>query len=513
MERRGARPGSHDWVGSRRSVHLRPTLAQDLVTTGVSGLDEILCGGLPRRRTYLLRGAPGVGKTTLGLQFLLEGVRQGEPGLYVTLSETREELAAVAASHGWSIDGFRVHPLSTPEEMLEAQRQNTLFHPAEVELNETIERVLALVDETRPLRIVFDSLSEMRLLAGESLRYRRQILALKQQFAGRDATVMFLDDGTAEGGDTQLESLAHGVIELDRTAPAYGSVRRRLEVLKMRGVGFLSGKHDFTIVKGGIQIFPRLVASSRRRDFRPGVLSSGMPGLDAMLGGGLARGTSTVLLGPAGTGKSSIASQYAAAALQRGEKVACFTFDETLDVFNARTTGMGMHLAGNSRFDLRQVDPAELSPGEFAHTCREHVERGDLDLLIIDSLNGYMMSMPEERFLLLHLHELLSYLGQHGVTTLLVLTQHGMVGKMDAPVDVTYLADTVLLLRFFEAQGRVRKAMSVLKRRVGSHEDSIREIQVSNRGVEIGEPLTRFRGILTGVPVFDPTRPGSGEGG
>ncbi len=491
---------------------LRPVPRQ-LVKTGVSGLDEILCGGLPRRRTYLLRGSPGVGKTTLGLQFLLEGAREGEPGLYVTLSETEEELAAVGASHGWTLDGFRIHPLSTPEEMLRAQQQNTLFHPAEVELNETIERVLALVDETKPLRIVFDSLSEMRLLAGDSLRYRRQILALKQQFALRDATVLFLDDGTAEGGDTQLESLAHGVIDLERTAPSYGAVRRRLEVVKLRGVDFLTGKHDFNIVRGGIRVFPRLVAASHRRPYPREVLPSGVPGLDAMLGGGLQRGTSTVLLGAAGTGKSTIASQYAEAAIRRKERVVCFSFDETFEVFTERTSGLEFHLKDDPLFELRRVDPAALAPGEFAHACREYVERSDLRLLIIDSLNGYLMSMPEERFLILHLHELLAYLGQHGVSTLLLLTQHGMVGRMDAPVDVTYLADSVVMLRFFEARGRVRKAISVLKRRVGKHEDTIRELQISSRGLEIGQPLTDVRGVFTGVPYLEPGSRGPGATG
>ena len=487
---------------------------RDLVNTGVQGLDEILCGGLPRRRTYLLRGSPGVGKTTLGLQFLLEGVRQDEPGLYVTLSETREELAAVAVSHGWSIDGFHVHPLSTPEEMLEAQRQNTLFHPAEVELNETIERVLAVVDESRPQRIVIDSLSEMRLLAGDSLRYRRQILALKQQFATRDATVLFLDDGTAEGGDTQLESLAHGVIELDRIAPEYGLARRRLEVLKLRGVDFVTGKHDFAIQRGGLRVFPRLVAASHRSaKFRPEVLSSGRAGLAAMLGGGLQRGTSTVVLGPAGTGKSTLASQYAEAALDRKQRVAWFSFDETLEVFTQRVRGQGLRLEDNPLFSLRQVDPAELTPGEFAQACRDQVEGNDARLLVIDSLNGYLMAMPEDRYLILHLHELLSYLGQQGVTTLLLLAQAGMVGRMESPVDVTYLADTVLVLRFFEDRGRVRKALSVLKRRVGPHEDTIREIKVTDHGLEVGEPLNNFHGVLTGIPSILPERGKTGDPG
>jgi circadian clock protein KaiC len=485
----------------------------DLLTTGIEGLDHLLRGGLPRRRIYLLRGAPGVGKTTLGMQFLLEGARKGERGLYLTFSETRDELLAVAASHGWSIDGFRVHPLATPEESLEAQKQTTLFHPAEVELTETAERVLALVDQEKPHRIVIDSLSEMRLLAGDSLRYRRQILALKQQFATRDATVLFLDDATASSADTQLETLAHGVILLSRTAPAYGAVRRTLEVAKLRGVDYLTGAHDFDIVRGGLHVYPRLIAASHHRPFEPETLASGVAGLDAMLGGGLLQGTSTILLGPAGTGKSSVASQYAEAAVSRGERVSWFTFDETLAVFEQRTQGLGFRFPHNPLFSIRQVDPAEMSPGGFAHAVREQIEQNDVRLLVIDSLNGYLIAMPEERFLVLHLHELLSYLAQLGVTTVLTLTQHGMVGRMDAPVDVTYLADTVFLLRFFEAAGRVRKAISVLKRRVGKHEDAIREFELSDQGIRVGEPLTNFQGVLTGVPeVREPPAQGRSKG-
>ncbi len=485
----------------------------DLLTTGIEGLDHVLRGGLPRRRIYLLRGLPGVGKTTLGMQFLMEGARKGERGLYLTFSETRDELVAVAKSHGWSIDGFRVHPLATPEESFEAQKPTTLFHPAEVELTETAERVLALVDEDKPHRIVIDSLSEMRLLAGDSLRYRRQILALKQQFATRDATVLFLDDATGSPGDTQLETLAHGVILLSRTAPAYGAVRRTLEIAKLRGVDYLTGAHDFAIVHGGLEVYPRLVAASHHREFQDELLPSDVPGLDTMLGGGLQRGTSTILLGPAGTGKSSVASQYAEAAVARDGRVAWFTFDENLAVFHKRTQGLGFRFPQNPLFNIRQVDPAEMSPGGFAQAVREQVEKNDVRLLVLDSLNGYLMALPEERFLLLHLHELLSYLARLGVTTVMTLTQHGMVGRMDTPVDVTYLADTVFLLRFFEAAGRVRKAISVLKRRVGKHEDAIREFQLTDQGVSVGEPLTHFQGVLTGVPdMRQPVRQGRGKG-
>jgi circadian clock protein KaiC len=476
-----------------------------LATTGIVGLDDILRGGLPRKRIYLVQGAPGSGKTTLGMQFLLEGRRLGETGLYVTLSETEEELRAVAGSHGWSLDGLVVHPLSSWEEMLGQKAQNTLFHPAEVELNETVTQVMQVVDRVQPARIVFDSLSEMRLLAGDSLRYRRQILALKQQFAGRNSTVLFLDDGTSESGDLQLQSIAHGVVALEKLDPAYGATRRRTEVVKLRGVDFRTGWHDYTIEKDGLHVFPRLVAAEHRQTFERGTLPSGLASLDALLGGGVERGTSTLLLGPAGTGKSTMITQYAMAAVRRKEKVAVFTFDENEGIFFARAAGMGMPLAeavDEGLLEVRQVDPTELSPGEFAHLVCRAVDHFGARMVVIDSLNGYLMSMPNEKHLLAQMHEMLSFLAQRGVATFLVVAQHGMVGSMVTPVDLTYLADTAVLFRFFEAEGRVRKAISVLKKRIGRHEDTIRELRVGERGVEVGEPLVQFSGVLTGTPSF-----------
>jgi circadian clock protein KaiC len=479
------------------------TPLSQLAATGIAGLDDILRGGLPRRRIYLLQGSPGTGKTTLGLQFLLEGERRGEPGLYVTLSETEEELRAVATSHGWSLDGIALHQLSSLEDVLAAQSQNTLFHPSEVELNETTSRVLELVEKARPVRVVFDSLSEMRLLAGDSLRYRRQILSLKQYFAGRNSTVLFLDDGTAEHGDLQLHSLAHGVISLEKRTPDFGATRRWLEVAKLRGVPFRSGRHDCSIERGGLRVFPRLIAAEHHTDFERGKLSSGVADLDALLGGGLDRGTSTLLLGPAGSGKSTLAAQFVHAAAAREERTAMFSFDENLGTLFARTSGMGLALepaVQQGWVSVKQVDPAELSPGEFAHGIREAVEQDGARVVVIDSLNGYLMAMPDEHHLVTQLHEVLSYLNQRGVTTLLVLAQHGLVGTMEAPVDITYLADTVTLLRYFEAEGQVRKALSVLKKRTGFHEDTIREFQTSPNGIVVGPPLRGFRGILTGVP-------------
>lgn len=477
-----------------------------LASSGIAGLDELLGGGFPRRRIYLVQGAPGSGKTTLGLQFLLEGKARGERGLYVTLSETREELQAVADSHGWSLDGVEVHQLASPEEMLYAQRQNTVFHPAEVELNETVSRVLTLIDRVRPSRVVFDSLSELRLLAGDSLRYRRQILALKQQFAGRDGTVLFLDDGTGESsGDEQLQSLAHGVVGLAKSSPEYGAARRRLEIVKMRGVNFRTGFHDYTIVKSGLRVFPRLVAAEHHSDFKQEPMKSGVPDLDQLLGGGLDRGASSLFLGPAGSGKSSCIAQYVDAALKRNERVVVFSFDETVKTFITRTTGLGFRFAdaaAEGQLVVRQIDPAELSPGEFTAEVRRMVEGAETRMVVIDSLNGYLMAMPDERHLVIQMHELLTYLSQKGVATLLVVAQHGLVGTMQAPIDVTYLADAVVLFRFFEAAGRVHKALSVVKKRTGSHEDTIRELRITATGIQIGAPLTEFRGVLTGTPSF-----------
>lgn len=476
-----------------------------LAATGIPGLDDVLRGGLPRKRIYLLQGPPGVGKTTLGLQFLLEGRKHGESGLYVTLSESEDELQGVAASHGWNLEGLAIHQLSTPEEMLEAEAQNTLFHPAEVELNETVKRVLALVEQTQPTRIVFDSLSELRLLAGESLRYRRQILSLKQHFAGRASTVLFLDDGTSSSGDVQLQSLAHGVIALEKFSPDFGATRRRIEVVKLRGVDFRTGKHDCTIEKTGLKVFPRLIAAEHGREFTRERLPSGNAELDALLGGGVQRGTSTLLLGAAGTGKSTLASHYLQSALQRGEAVSAFLFDENVSTFFSRAASMNVDLeryTANGKLQVRQVDPAELSPGELADAVRHAVETHGSRIVVIDSLNGYLMAMPDERHLVIQMHELLAYLAQVGVSTFVVVAQHGLVGSMKTPVDLTYLADNVVLFRYFEAAGKVHKAISVLKKRIGSHEDTIREFQMDENGIRIGPPLTDFSGVLTGTPTF-----------
>jgi circadian clock protein KaiC len=477
----------------------------ETIRTGSIGLDDILAGGLDADRVYLLEGRPGTGKTTLALQFLLEGVRMGERCLYVTLSESQRELQGVAARHGWTLTGIDIFELVPAEASLDPEQELTLFHPAEMELSETTQHILDRVAEVNPRRVVFDSLSEMRLLAQSSLRYRRQILALKNFFAGRRCTVLLLDDLSSHDHDLQLHSIANGVITLEQLALDYGAERRRLRVVKMRGMKYRGGYHDFAIQTGGLAIYPRLVAAEHHRAFLGELTSTGSAELDSLLGGGIERGTSLLLIGGAGIGKSSIALTYAMAAAARNERVGVFAFDEGLGTVFARAAGLGMPLQAevdSGRVRVQQIDPAEMSPGEFAHLVRASVEHDGVQVIIIDSLNGYMNAMPEERFLVLQMHELLSTLNQLGVVTILVLAQHGLMGPMQTPLDVSYLSDAVLMLRYFEAEGRVRRAISVVKKRSGTHEDAIREFRLTADGVKVGPPLTQFEGILTGVPTY-----------
>ncbi|MDQ6799852.1 MAG: AAA family ATPase [Acidobacteriota bacterium] len=480
---------------------------KNIAGTGIEGLDHILVGGLPRNRVYLVQGDPGVGKTTLGLQFLLEGIRLGETAMYITLSETAEELRAVADSHGWSLEKLHMYEQLVGEDQLN-EEETTVFYPAEIELGETIRGMLREVERIKPTRVVLDSLSEIRLLAQSTLRYRKQILALKQFFAGRKITVLFLDDRTAEINDLQLQSVPHGVIELERYTPLYGAARRRLQLVKVRGLNFRDGYHDFSIKTGGIIVYPRLVAAEHRHRVMKEQIPSGLPELDKMVGGGIDRGTSTVIMGPAGSGKSSLSSQYAVAAAGRGEKVVLYLFEESISSLLHRTTSLGMpveDLMNRGLIIVRQVDPAQLQPGEFAHLVREGVETHGARLLVIDSLNGYLNAVPEERFLLLHLHELLAYLGQKGVATLLIFAQHGLVGQMHGTIDVSYLADCVILLRYYEAQGRIHKAISVVKKRSGMHETAIRSFGMGPQGLRVGGALKNYRGVLSGTPTYEHT--------
>ena len=479
--------------------------------TGVSGIDDILRGGFSPDCLYLISGTPGSGKTTLAMQFLLEGVRAGERCLYVTLSESRREIAKVARSHGWDLSGIHICELMPSEGTLGADAQLTIFNPSELELSETTEALIGEVDKLKPKRVVIDSLSELRLVAQSPLRYRRQILALKQYFGGRDCTVLMLDDCSGAQADDQLESIAHGVVLLEQLANQYGAERRRVRVVKMRGVPFRGGYHDFTIRKGGLDVFPRLIAAEHHAEFPDVDLPSGNAALDALLCGGLPIGTSTLLLGPAGTGKSTIATQFAVSAATRGQRTAMYVFDENIATFRSRSRKLGIAVEPHMKSGLlsvQQVDPAELSSGEFATIVRRAVAGTDAvgqpaKVVIVDSLNGYLNAMPEEKFLTAQLHELLAYLGQQGVVTLMTVTQSGMLGSgMHSPVDTTYLADNVILFRYFEARGRVRRAISVAKKRSGKHEPTIRELRVGERGIEIGEPLVEFHGVLTGVPTY-----------
>lgn len=482
-------------------------------STGIAGLDVILGGGLPTNRLYLLEGQPGSGKTTLALQYLREGVRKGERCLYVTLSETADELAEVAGSHGWTLDGIDLFELAAAESVLGDGRQQSVLHPWEMELGGTIRLIQAEVERCKPSRVVFDSLSELRLLAQDPLRYRRQVLALKQFFAPRHVTVILVDDLTGEGGerDAHLHSLCHGVMSLERVTLEFGAARRRMQVQKLRGVDFVAGYHDIALLTGGLEVYPRLIAADHHAPFAGEPVPSGVEELDRLLYGGPLRGTSTLLTGPAGAGKTNVTIQYVVTALERGERCCFFEFDERIGTLLTRAKALGNDLQpyiDAGLLELTQVDPADISPGEFAWTVRRAVEERDCRIIVIDSLNGYIASMPQETQLFLQLHELLSYLNQKGVTTFLVNPQHGLMGSMSTgSLDVSYIADTIVLFRFFEARGRIRKAISILKNRGGGHEDTIRELRIDAQGLRVGEPLERFHGVLTGIPRFD----GEGE--
>jgi circadian clock protein KaiC len=482
----------------------RQTAETARVRTGIQGLDEILDGGLPGRRIHLVQGTPGAGKTTLALQFLLEGARHDERCLYISLSETREEVVAVASSHGWDLGGLVVFEASR----MGAEDDSTLFEPSEVELGERMDAILAEVARVQPTRLVLDSCTELRLLAHTPVRYRRQILSLKRHLAEANRTILLLDNPSPGSPDVLLQSLAHGVITLEQLHAEFGGDRRRLRISKMRGVAFRGGNHDFVIRTGGIAVFPRIVAALHRGDRPVGVFATGVPEIDKLLGGGLDRGTSTLVMGPSGCGKSTLATLFARVGAARGERAALFLFDESRDTLLARSRGVGLDLeplVERRQVTIQQVDPAELSPGELLHHVRTAVDERDSRVVVIDSVNGLLAAMPDERFVMLQLHELLAYLGQRGVLTVLTLAQHGVVGEaLSGPADVSYLADTVILLRFFETQGAVRKALSVVKRRTGPHETTIRDFALGAGGILVGEPLTSFRGVLSGTPIVEP---------
>jgi circadian clock protein KaiC len=480
--------------------------------TGVEGLDEVLCGGLPSNRLYLVEGHPGAGKTTLALQFLQEGVRLGERSMYITFSETREEIEAVALSHGWDLEKLDLFELSAIEAQLHGETENTFFHPSDVELNRRTKALVEEIERVQPVRLVFDSLSEMRMLAETPLRYRRQVLELKQFLAGRKCTVLLLDDRTAHDNDMQVKSIVHGILRLNRSSPEYGIARRQVSIEKLRGVKFREGNHDLVIVKGGMKVFPRLIPGEYHPAFQRETFSSGIAELDAILGGGLDRGTSNMFMGPPGTGKSTLAMKFAEQFAKRGEPVQMFIFDETIETLLARSDQLDLNMRAHveaGKIRICQIDPAEISPGELAHRIRDGVIKDGVRMVVIDSINGYLNAMPEERYLSLQLHELLSFLNQHGVITIMVLAQQGLVGVMQSTVDLTYLADTAVLLRYFEARGEVRQALSVIKKRSGNHERTIREIRVGKGGIQVGPPLREMHGVLSGTPTVSAPTPES----
>jgi circadian clock protein KaiC len=473
-------------------------------STGVSGLDDVLSGGLARGGIFLLEGEPGSGKTTVAMQFLLAGAAAGEKGLYISLSETTEELHVSAASHHWNLgENIAIHELIPAESLLKGEQQSLLY-ASDLELSEATAQVFAAVERAQPSRLVIDSLSEIRLLAQSSMRYRREILAIKHHFAKLNVTVLLIDDLTSDAIDKTVHSIAHGVIQLQQLAPDYGTERRRMRILKYRGQKYRGGYHDITIATGGVNVFPRLVASEHRTKFRRDIVSTGIVAFDSLLGGGIEIGSSTLVIGPAGTGKSLIAVTFALAAVRRGEQAAMFVFDEELGLLFDRMRGMGIDLEGlvqAGKIRIEQIDAAELSPGEFAHRVRRTVDEERIKTVIIDSLNGYQAAMPEEKSLTLHIHELLQYLNRQGASTFLTMAQHGLVGTMATQTDITYIADTVILLRYFEARGAVRRAISCIKKRTGAHENIIREYQIGSGGIKVSDSLTQFHGVLTGVPT------------
>jgi len=473
-------------------------------STGIRGLDQILGGGLPKNRLYLLEGSPGTGKTTLGLQYLREGVKKGETCLYVSLSESEEELRTTARSHGWELEGVDILDLTDTGDHLENDSRYTVFHPSEIELDETTRAILQHIEAKKPSRVVFDSLSEMRMMAADPLKFRRQILALKHYFLRCSCTVILLDDRTSDSPDRQLESIAHGVISLDYGPADYGRQRHTLRIVKMRGVAFKSGDHDFNIQYGGLVVFPRLTTERRTPDEAPGALESGVDNLDNLLGP-LHFGTSTIILGPAGVGKSTMTIMYVIAAAKRGIRSAIYIFDEGTQTLYTRTEALGMDLkryVDEGFVTIRQIQIAELTPGEFAHMVSEEVEVHGARLVIIDSVNGYLMATPQVKFLTMQFHDLLDYLNRNGVIGIMIVGQYGLVGNMQSPIDMSYLADTVVLMRYFEAGGSIHQALSVLKKRAGLHERTIREYKIGEGGIKLGEPLVDFQGVLTGVPIF-----------
>jgi circadian clock protein KaiC len=484
------------------------------LSSGVPGLDDILAGGLTRDRLYLIEGEPGTGKTTLALQFLNEGVRLGESVLYITLAETMVELSSVAHSHGWTLDGIHVEEIIPDQSALAPEQQYSIFHPSEIELGTTTQRILAAVEQYKPTRAVLDSLSELQLLAESPLRYRRQVLALKQYLASRNCTTIFLDDRTALSTDLQVRSVAHGVITLDLASQSYGSERRRLRVVKYRAVAFRGGSHDYRILHGGLHVYPRLVAAESRVTSIRRQLSSGLPELDHLLGGGLEEGMSTLVAGPPGSGKSTVAAQFVSAACMRGERAAMFLFEEARNNMLNRAESLGLKLnqaVQDGLLTVQQVDPAELTPGQFTQAVVEAASAG-ARVIVIDSLNGYLNAVPDERFLSTYLHELLTYLGQRGVVTIVVGVQAGLMGStMTTAVDASYIADNIITLRYFEMDGEVRQAVAVFKKRGSSHERTLRAFSICPDGIRVGEVLAGLHGVLTGVPTNTDQAPLRGQ--